>query len=63
MAELIDRDLQRLEDYLRDARRRRAIGEAIARNDFIAWLRNAAAWLLDKLEIAWRWVREMLGLA
>ena len=63
MTELIDRDLQRLEDYLRDARRRRAIGEAIARNDFIAWLRNAAAWLLDKLEIAWRWVRGMLGLA
>lgn len=60
--ELTHEDLERMERYLRDARRRRAMGEAIARDDFVEWVRHAAAWLLDKLEDAWRWVRRRLGL-
>jgi|SoiMethySBSTD1v2_1073268.scaffolds.fasta_scaffold679670_1 hypothetical protein len=60
--ELTDRDIVRLEAYVRDARRKKAMGEAIARDDFMAWLRHAAAWLLDRLEAAWRWVRRVLGL-
>jgi hypothetical protein len=60
--QLTDRDIARLEAYVRDARRKKAMGEAIARDDFITWLRHAAAWLLDTLEAAWRWVRRVLGL-
>lgn len=59
---MTDRDLERLESYVKDARRKRAMGEAIARDDFIAWARHAAAWALDKIEDAWRWVRRALGL-
>ncbi|HEX2210509.1 MAG TPA: hypothetical protein VHG93_22710 [Longimicrobium sp.] len=55
-------DFDRLERYLRDAKRRAMMGEAIAKEDFAEWLRHAAAWLLDKLEDAWRWVRRQLGL-
>lgn len=61
-AEMTMEDLERLERYVRDAKRRAAMGEAIAREDFVSWLRNAAAYLLDKLEDAWRWVRRRLGL-
>jgi hypothetical protein len=55
-------DLVRLEYYARDMRRRVAMGEAISRSDFIDWARNATAWVLDKLELAWNWVRKALGL-
>jgi hypothetical protein len=53
-------DLTRLEYYARDMRRRIAMGEAISRNDFIEWAQNATAWVLDKLELAWNWVRKAL---
>jgi hypothetical protein len=56
-------DLMRLEYYARDMRRRVAMGEAISRSDFIDWARNATAWVLDKLELAWNWVRRTLGLS
>lgn len=62
MAQLTSDDLDRMERYVRDARRRLAMGEAIQREDFLAWCRHAAAWLLDKVEDAWRWVRKQLGL-
>ena len=55
-------DLDRLERYVRDQRRRRALGEALSRSDFIEWARQATAWVLDKLEAAWSWVRNALGL-
>ena len=55
-------DLDRLERYLRDARRKARMGEAIARDDFVDWIRQFAAYLLDKLEDAWRWVRKALGI-
>ena len=61
--ELTAEDLDRLYYYMMDARRRMAMGEAIAREDFVAWARHAAAWLLDKVEQAWKWVRRTLGLA
>jgi hypothetical protein len=38
------------------------MGEAIKKEDFKAWCREAAAWLLNKMEDAWRWVRKQLGL-
>ena len=56
-------DLTRLEYYARDQRRRMAMGEAISRADFIDWARHATAWVLDKLELAWNWVRRALGLS
>jgi hypothetical protein len=49
-------------DIKGNMRRRRAMGEAISRDDFVEWARQAAAWLLDKVEVAWRWVRTQLGL-
>jgi hypothetical protein len=61
-AELTMEELDRMDRYIRDARRKMQMGEAIAREDFIAWARHAAAWLLDKIEDAWRWVRRQLGL-
>lgn len=60
--ELTEEDLDRMYYYVVDAKRRRAMGEAIAREDFVEWARHAAAWLLDKLEQAWKWVRRKLGL-
>lgn len=62
MSDMSMDDLERLEYYVRDARRRKMMGEAIAKSDFVAWARHAAAWLLDKIEAAWRWVRRQLGL-
>jgi len=59
---LSDADITRLENYLRDMKRRRALGEALSRSDFIEWARQATAWVLDKLELAWNWVRKTLGL-
>jgi hypothetical protein len=55
-------DLDRVERYLRDARRRLAMGEAIQREDFMTWCRQFAAWVLDKIEDAWAWIRKQLGL-
>lgn len=54
-------DLARLDQYLRDARRRMALGEAISKRDFKRFLRHSAAWLLDRFEDAWSWVRNVLG--
>ena len=59
---LTDEEMDRMYYYVQDARRRRAMGQAIAREDFVAWARHAAAWLLDKVEQAWKWVRRQLGL-
>ncbi|GIJ45971.1 hypothetical protein Val02_28570 [Virgisporangium aliadipatigenens] len=59
---LDDEDIARMERYVRDMRRRRALGQAISRADFAAWASHAAAWLLDRLEDAWDWVRRALGL-
>jgi hypothetical protein len=61
-AELTLEELDRMERYVRDARRKMRLGEAIARKDFVEWARHAAAWLLDKIDDAWRWVRRQLGL-
>lgn len=61
-AEMTMEDLERMERYVRDAKRKMRMGEAIAKQDFIAWARHAAAWLLDKIDDAWRWVRRQLGL-
>ena len=55
-------DIYALERYVRDMKRKMLLGEAIARSDFVAWARQAAAWVLDKLEDAWNWVRRALGL-
>lgn len=64
MAEkLTAEDLTRLEYYARDMRRRLEMGEALSRNDFIEWARSATAWVLDKLELGWNWVRRTLGLS
>ena len=61
-AEMTMDDLERMERYVRDARRKMQMGQAIARQDFIAWARHAATWLLDKIDDAWNWVRRKLGL-
>lgn len=55
-------EIDRLERYVRDMKRKRAMGEAIARDDFIQWARHALAWTLDKIGDAWNWVRRALGL-
>jgi hypothetical protein len=59
---LTSEDIRRMELYLRDSKRRLALGEAIAKGDFIEWARNAAGWLLDKIDDAWQTVRGWLGL-
>lgn len=61
-AELTMDDLERMERYVRDSKRKLQMGEAIAKQDFVAWARHAAAWLLDKIDDAWKWVRRQLGL-
>lgn len=62
MSEMTMEEITRLERYVRDSKRKIMLGEAIARSDFIAWARHAAAWLLDKIDDAWRWVRVQLGI-
>lgn len=62
MVEFSDDDIERLERYVRDAKRKRALGQAIEKKDFVEWCRQAAAWVLDKVEDAWHWVRKQLNL-
>jgi hypothetical protein len=55
-------ELLRLEYWAREQRRKKEMGQAIAKEDFILWAKNAFAWGLDKIEHAWRWLRIKLGL-
>lgn len=55
-------ELEALERYARDQKRKLLMGEALAKQDFVKWARHAAAFLLDKLEDAWKWVRRYIGL-
>jgi hypothetical protein len=55
-------ELRQMELYLRDARLKLQMGQALAYDDFVAWARHAATWLLDKIELGWNWIRHMLGL-
>ncbi|MFV2084557.1 hypothetical protein [Micromonospora sp. LOL_021] len=59
---LSDDDLDRMERYVRDMRRKRALGQALSRDDFVEWARQAAAWLLDRIDDAWNWIRRQFGL-
>jgi hypothetical protein len=59
---LNDDDLDRLERYLKKQRIAIRKGEALARDDFVEWVRLSAVDLLDKIEDAWRWVRNWFGM-
>jgi len=64
---LTDRDLALLEQYLLHARRKKAIGEEIAKADFFSWAKTilgtalSATFLINKIEAAWEWVMEVMS--
>lgn len=55
-------ELRQTELYIRKMRHELIMGRAIAKDDFIEWVQTAAAWLLDRVESAWNWIREKLGI-
>jgi hypothetical protein len=59
---LSDEQLHQLARYVRSQQIARAKGNALEKEDFAEWIRLNAVDLLDKLEDAWRWIRQQLGL-
>lgn len=55
-------ELREMELFVRRARLELAMGQAIAREDFLEWAKTCATWILDRAESAWNWLRHALGL-
>jgi hypothetical protein len=55
-------DINAMKAYVREQEIAIRKGQAISRGDFAEWARLNAVWLLDKLEQAWKWIRNFLGL-
>lgn len=55
-------DLDAMKAYVKEQEIALARGKALSKGDFAEWIRLNAIWLLDKLEQAWNWLRNFLGI-
>lgn len=54
-------DIDRMRDYLNQAERDIDRGVQIAKSDFRTYLEQSAAWMIDRIDAAWEWLKRLFN--
>jgi predicted enzyme involved in methoxymalonyl-ACP biosynthesis len=56
-------EMERLRNYLNDQIKAKKAGKEVTKGDFKKWIEKNAKYLLKKIEEAWAWFSQQLGLS